>query len=231
MAIPLDQLRPDQLRLGYLLMSMPLPNTYVGGLMVTDYRGLPVAFQYTEPIQPNSIQQILYGQVLSRYIKQEVIFDTLMGSLQEELHCLLVSDDQLLGATLSAKTVSKPGSKIKALPPIVRISEPSSANRLNSAGAVSLQAPGDCLLQPTAEANPVRLQWAVTTTNEGGKEAVALLPSNSSVSGGGASDNNALPPVINDVLLLACGTMDLVEPLRRIEKALESICAEAGIKG
>ena len=226
MAIPLDQLR-----LGYLLMSMPLPNTYVGGLMVTDYRGLPVAFQYTEPIQPNSIQQILYGQVLSQYIKQEVILDTLIGNLQEELHCLLVSDDQLLGATLSGKTANKPGSKIKTLPPIVRISEPSSANRLGSAGAFSIQSPGDCLLQPTAEANPIRLQWSVATKAENGKEAVALLASNSSASGGGVTDNNALPPVINDVLLLACGTMDLVEPLRRIEKALESICAEAGIKG
>jgi hypothetical protein len=226
MAIPLEQLR-----LGYLLMSMPLPNTYVGGLMVTDYRGLPVAFQYTEPIQPNSIQQILYGQVLSRYIKQEVILETLMGSLQEDLHCLLVSDDQLLGATLSAKSANKSGGKTKALPPIVRISEPSSANRLSAAGAVSLQSAGDCLLQPTAEANPVRLQWAVASSGEGGKEAVALLPSNSSASGGNTSESNALPPVINDVLLLACATMDLVEPLRRIEKALDSICAEAGIKG
>ena len=84
------------LKLAYLIVSSPIPNTYIGGVMVTDSRGLPVEFRYTEPIQPTKIQQVLYGQVLSNYIKREVILETLLKSVESKFKCLLVQDEQLL---------------------------------------------------------------------------------------------------------------------------------------
>lgn len=189
-------------RLAYLKISMPVSGIYVGGVMVTDERGLPIEFQYTEPIQPNSIQQILYGQVLSRYIKQDVILGTLLKNLKEPYDCLLVDDEQLME-----------GEPTEA---VVRISQ-AQGSRLPEVGQIEQQSPTDYLLQVTAESNPLRVQLhGVPQTN--------LLPANA---GDGVV---TLPEPIKQALLTAGQSMDLTEPLVRIEKALASICQEAGIK-
>lgn len=189
-------------RLAYLKISMPVPGTYVGGVMVTDERGLPIEFQYTEPIQPNQIQQILYGQVLSRYIKQDVILGTLLKNLKEPYDCLLVDDEQLME-----------GEPTEA---VIRISSAQS-QRLPEVGMIEQFSPTDYLLQVTAESNPLRVQLhGVPQTN--------LLPEN-------AGDGDVtLPESIKQALLTAGQSMDLAEPLIRVEKALMSICEEAGVK-
>lgn len=192
-----------QTRLAYLKITMPVPGTYVGGVMVTDERGLPVEFQYTEPIQPNAIQQILYGQVLSRYIKQEVIVGTLLKNLKEKYDCLLVDDEQLMEG--------EPADSV------VRITSVQ-AGRLPEAGMIQQQSPTEYLLQITAESNPLRVQLHPS-----------MLPQTNVIPeqvGGGDVD---MPSELKSVLLFAGQHMDLVEPLVRVDKALASICQEAGI--
>jgi hypothetical protein len=83
----------------YLLISAPLPNVYLGGAMVTDSYGLPLEFRYTDPIQPSRLQQVLYGAMLGQYIKQDVIFNHLLKSLESQFRFLLVNDESLLQAS------------------------------------------------------------------------------------------------------------------------------------
>jgi hypothetical protein len=187
-------MKSDELKLGYLMVASPVPNVYVGGLMVTDARGLPVEFRYTEPIQPTKIQQVLYGQVLSGYIKREVILETLLKSTETKFKCLLVEDEQM--QDFPAKGYR-----------IVRITTTKSAP-LGEAGKSQEIAPNEILLQITAEGSPFRLFFPKAGTAD---------------SAGDSADD----PVA--VLLEAGKSMDIGEPLKRIEKALEIICQEAGL--
>ncbi len=187
-------MKNNDLKLGYLLVTSPVPNVFVGGLMVTDNRGLPAEFRYTEPIQPTKIQQVLYGQVLSAYIKREVILETLLKNLESKFKCLLVEDEHLVDYPAKGY-------------PIVRIASTKSSP-LGTVGQTQEIAPGELLLQVSADGNPVRIHY--------------LRPEKS---------DSASPEVIDPIsLLLEAGEeMDITEPLKRVEKALEIICQEAGI--
>lgn len=194
-------MKPADLKLGYLLVSNPVPNVYIGGLMITDARGLPVEFRYTEPIQPTKIQQVLYGQVLSAYIKREVILETLLKNVENSFNCLLVEDEHFLD--YSAKGYS-----------LVRISA-TKTSPLGEVGKRQEIAPGETLLQVTPESNPVRINLPIVEKKKGSSDTPEAL----------ANENS---DVIS--LLLEVGQwMEITEPLKRVERALEIICAEAGI--
>lgn len=188
-------MKNSDLKIAYLLVSSPMPNIYVGGLMVTDGRGLPLEFRYTEPIQPTRIQQVLYGQVLSSYIKREVILETLLKNIETKFSCMLVEDENL---------VDYPSKGY----PVLRVVATKSAP-VGPVGKVQEISPGEILLQVTAEGCPVRLY-----------------------AGKGKSDipETAAPSSEVITILLDAGQeMDIVEPMRRIEKALEIICQEEGV--
>lgn len=189
-------MKTDDLKLGYLLVSSPIPNVFIGGLMVTDGRGLPVEFRYTEPIQPTKIQQVLYGQVLSAYIKREVILETLLKNLESKFKCLLVEDEHLVDYPAKGY-------------PIIRIATTKSSP-IGAVGQKQDIAPGEILLQVTPEGSPIRMH-----TGKPGKEESA------------PTTGEAVDPI--NLLLEAGQGMDVTEPIRRVEKALEIICQEEGI--
>lgn len=136
---------PADIKLAYLSILTPLPNVYIGGVMVTDMRGLPVEFRYSEPIQPTKIQQILYGQVLSNYIKEEVILDTLVKGVNAKFNALLVDDESLLQYPLKGT-------------PILRISETNSAI-LDGLGSTEVISDEEILIQTTTQNPPVRVHY------------------------------------------------------------------------
>ena len=187
-------MKPGDLKLAYLMVASPSPNIFVGGLMVTDGRGLPVEFRYSEPIQPTKIQQVLYGQVLSAYIKREVIMETLLKSVDTKFKCLLVEDESFVD--YPARGFS-----------ILRIAATKSSP-IGEAGKTQEISPHEILLQLTNEGSPVRVFRQMKSAGEDG-------------------DDGGYDPA--RVLLDAGEGMDICEPLKRIEKALEIICQEAGI--
>ncbi len=227
---------PSGDNLAFVRMATPMPNVYVGGLMVTDTRGMPLAFQYTEPIEPNRIQQILYGQSLSRYIKQDVMLASLLKGLSAKYDCVLVDDDHLLTPDIGALFGK----------PVVRVSDTNNVARLKGAGTIQSQSDTEFLLQPTEQANPIRCRFplpepslnngAVTASVDDDfastpKQLVADTSSveNSAIAVATVTHDVVIPPILQTVLAPAAAHMDLVEPLRRIDKALEAICAEAGV--
>jgi hypothetical protein len=136
-------MKPDDIKLAYLLISSPQPNVYIGGAMTTDGHGLPLEFRYTEPIQPSKIQQILYGQVLSQYIKREVILETLLKNMENKFKCLLVEDENLLNVPAKGFTM-------------IRVSETKSAS-LGGHGKFQEISPTEILLQASKEGSPIRV--------------------------------------------------------------------------
>jgi hypothetical protein len=51
---------------------------YTGGYLVTNAWGRPLEFRLTTPVQPNRVQQILYGATLTDYIHADLIGKTLV---------------------------------------------------------------------------------------------------------------------------------------------------------
>lgn len=190
-------MKPGDSKIGYLMVTSPVPNVYVGGVMVTDLRGLPVEFRYTEPIQPTKIQQVLYGQVLSAYIKREVILETLLKNIESKFKCLLVEDEHLVDYPARDYT-------------ILRVAATKSSP-IGPAGKTQEISPGELMLQVTDEGSPVRVHLGKIKPGADGETGTAK------------------PQESTGLLLEAGQSMDIIEPLRRIEKALEIICQEAGI--
>ncbi len=63
--------------LGFLLIARE-PNGYVGGYLVTNQWGRPLEFRLSSAVQPNRVQQILYGDTLEPYVCGELIGKTLV---------------------------------------------------------------------------------------------------------------------------------------------------------
>jgi hypothetical protein len=51
---------------------------YLGGYLVTNSWGRPIEFRLSTAVQPNRVQQILYGQTLPGYLHGELIGKTLV---------------------------------------------------------------------------------------------------------------------------------------------------------
>ncbi|MFL5245489.1 MAG: hypothetical protein ACJ8FY_25625 [Gemmataceae bacterium] len=65
------------LNLGFLTVLQE-GNSYVGGFLVTNQWGRPLEFRLTTSVQPNRVQQILYGDTLSPYICADLVGRTLV---------------------------------------------------------------------------------------------------------------------------------------------------------
>jgi hypothetical protein len=80
--------------------------TYTGGLMVTDEHGLPLDFRYTDPVTPTRLQRALYGGVLDRYLRTEVVLRTLVGALERRPTLILTEDEAMLDAEAAGVPVA-----------------------------------------------------------------------------------------------------------------------------
>jgi hypothetical protein len=82
------------LNLGFLTVLQE-GNGYVGGYLVTNQWGRPLEFRLSTIVQPNRVQQILYGQTLSPYICSDLIGKALVekASLASSL---IITDCQIV---------------------------------------------------------------------------------------------------------------------------------------
>ena len=53
--------------LGYVLVDGS-EGVFRGAVLVTDFRGIPADFRYTDPLRPSRIEKILYGSALDVYL-------------------------------------------------------------------------------------------------------------------------------------------------------------------
>jgi hypothetical protein len=114
--------------LGYLTIEEK-DNYFRGAALVTDSRGIPTDFRYTEPVRPTKLERILYGGALDIYLREEVILDNLIEAVETRPMLWLVSTADLMA----------PVQKLSKLPAMLL--EPSNRSPLDASG----------MYEPTAE--------------------------------------------------------------------------------
>jgi len=73
-----------QAKIGYILANEMGEDTFIGGLLVTDQKGFPIEFRYTDPVTPSALQRVIYGNALDRYLIVEVIARSLIESVTDK---------------------------------------------------------------------------------------------------------------------------------------------------
>jgi hypothetical protein len=81
--------------LGYLTIETR-ENFFRGAALVTDARGIPLDFRYTEPVRPTKLERILYGGALDIYLREEVIMGNLLGAVEVSPSLWLVDSAELI---------------------------------------------------------------------------------------------------------------------------------------
>lgn len=135
----------DNIKLAYAGTIASNSSGYIGAVLISDYKGFPLEFRYTDPIVPTKIQQVLYGEGLEKYIKLDVIADSLIKSLSNKASILIVQDEDLLEFK---------GSNIA----IVRISS-TKTPPLSQPGELTEVKKAEYMLQTSHANNPIRIQF------------------------------------------------------------------------
>lgn len=81
--------------LGFLSVFQE-PSGFVGGYLVTNPWGRPLEFRLSSAVQPNKVQQILYGDTLHAYLCGEVIGKTLIDKTATRAQLVLVDNPMTL---------------------------------------------------------------------------------------------------------------------------------------
>ncbi|QEL18094.1 hypothetical protein [Limnoglobus roseus] len=89
-----DRATPTNLTLGFLTV-LTEAGGYLGGYLVTNAWGRPLEFRLTTSVQPNRVQEILYGATLSEYILADLIGKTLIEKTATQ-PSLIVADTAAL---------------------------------------------------------------------------------------------------------------------------------------
>jgi hypothetical protein len=63
-------------------------NGYIGGYLVTNQWGRPLEFRLSSAVQPNRVQQIIYGDTLEPYVCADLIAKTLVEKTPTPVQCI-----------------------------------------------------------------------------------------------------------------------------------------------
>src|SRR5205814_7194857 len=85
--------------LGFLSV-FPEAGGYVGGYLVTNAWGRPLEFRLSSAVQPNKVQQILYGDTLQPYVCADLIGKTLVDKAGIPVQVVLTDRELVLDLPL-----------------------------------------------------------------------------------------------------------------------------------
>lgn len=88
-------LAPATLNLGFLTV-LHEPSGYLGGYLVTNLWGRPLEFRLSTAVQPNRVQQVLYGGTLQPYICADLIGKTLVDKTATAAQLVLTDREPVL---------------------------------------------------------------------------------------------------------------------------------------
>ncbi len=86
---------PNAFVLGFLTVVQD-PGGYFGGYLVTNAWGRPLEFRMTTAVQPNRVQQILYGATLNEYIFADLIGKTLIEKATAQPSLIIADHPSML---------------------------------------------------------------------------------------------------------------------------------------
>jgi hypothetical protein len=76
---------------------------YLGGFLVTNLWGRPLEFRLSSAVQPNRVQQILYGGTLQAYVCADLIGKTLVEKAGVPVQLLVTDQEQVLDLRLKVE--------------------------------------------------------------------------------------------------------------------------------
>jgi hypothetical protein len=76
---------------------------YLGGYLVTNIWGRPLEFRLSSAVQPNRVQQILYGGTLQAYVCAELIGKTLVEKASTAVQLLVTDQEHVLELRLKVE--------------------------------------------------------------------------------------------------------------------------------
>jgi hypothetical protein len=85
-----DPTLPASLNIGFLTVFAEATG-FLGGYLVTNSWGRPLEFRLSTAVQPNKVQQILYGNTLTEYLCADLVGKTLVDKTATPPH-LIVTD-------------------------------------------------------------------------------------------------------------------------------------------
>jgi hypothetical protein len=88
------------LRVGFLTVLHEACG-YLGGYLVTNTWGRPIEFQLSTAVQPNRVQQILYGSTLQSYVCADLIGKTLVEKTGATVQLVLTDCEPVLAVRRS----------------------------------------------------------------------------------------------------------------------------------
>lgn len=131
-------------KLAYLITRQVQSGGILGAVLICDTKGFPLEFRYTEPIIPTKIQKVLYGNNLEKYLKVDVILDSLLKVLSNNYDYLIVGDESLLDYK-DAKSILKVSSAQNPL--------------LSGNDKIQKTSDNECLLRIKLSESPIRLTF------------------------------------------------------------------------
>ena len=90
-----DSTLPTALHLGFLTVFAEGAG-FLGGYLVTNSWGRPLEFRLSTAVQPNKVQQILYGHTLTEYVCADLIGRTLVEKTATQAHLLVTDAPEIL---------------------------------------------------------------------------------------------------------------------------------------
>ena len=86
----------EEARLAFVGMQV-FDDTIRGGALVTDIATTPIEFRCTSPIEPTSLQKVLYGRQLESYVATQLIGDPVLKALREKPNLVIAMSPAFLG--------------------------------------------------------------------------------------------------------------------------------------
>jgi hypothetical protein len=90
-----ETLAPAAINIGFLTVLQE-PTGQVGGYLVTNGWGRPLEFRLSTAVQPNRVQQILFGNTLQAYICADLIGKTLVDKTATSVQLLITDREAVL---------------------------------------------------------------------------------------------------------------------------------------
>src|SRR5262245_38804575 len=90
-----EAILPAHLHLGFLTVFAE-PTGFLGGYLVTNSWGRPIEFRLSTAVQPNRVQQILYGHTLTEYLCADLIGRTLIERTSTPAHLVVTDSPNVL---------------------------------------------------------------------------------------------------------------------------------------
>jgi len=168
---------------GYLITLFE-SGAYLGGVLITNERGYPVDFRYSDPVVPGEAERILYGPTMEDYIRNEVLIGTLAAEIANQPPFYVVPSHQLFEIA-----------EVNDLPLIAL--QRTQLAPLGEKGVVHRAKDNECLVQGWTDQYPIRVVFGQMPVEQ-------------------------QETVLKDLAYLT-KTMDVVEPLERLEKLVQHL--------